>query len=76
MMLDSSSSMEGKRWTDLLYAYKKFVNHLAGNNDLKVNSKLTVITFNSAANIVFQQETPDENLISKIKFTGGGTDFS
>ena len=43
--------MEGKRWTDLLSAYKKFVNHLAGNNDLKVNSKLTVITFNNNNNL-------------------------
>jgi hypothetical protein len=31
MMLDSSGSMNGNRWTDLMSAYKKFVLHLAEN---------------------------------------------
>jgi len=31
MMLDSSGSMIGNRWTDLISAYKKFVLHLTEN---------------------------------------------
>ena len=54
MMLDASSSMDDpmqdttqKKWKSLVDAYTKFVNHLEGNKDLKENSYLTAITFNS-----------------------------
>jgi uncharacterized protein YegL len=54
MMLDASGSMGGKKWTDLISSFKKFVNHLEGNDDLRRNSEMTVITFDNTANIVFQ----------------------
>ena len=54
MMLDASGSMNGTKWTDLISSFRKFVIHLEGNDDLRRNSEMTVITFDDTANIVFQ----------------------
>ena len=51
MMLDSSGSMTGQPWYQLIRALTDFINHLAENIDLKSNSWLTVIAFTTNFNI-------------------------
>ena len=56
-------------------ALTNFINILSKNINLKQISKVSVITFNSNSEIQFQEEEPNINLVSKIKFSGGSTNF-
>ena len=54
-MLDDSGSMDGDPWDNLLKAYKKFIEQLIEDDDVKENSWVTVIRHNHEAELLFQQ---------------------
>ncbi|CAF0977529.1 unnamed protein product [Didymodactylos carnosus] len=73
LLLDSSGSMEGKPWQDLLAAVKEF---LRRRQDLiGVQDHITIITFTNKAHLVyFDKEIKDVN-VDTVQFGGFTTDF-
>lgn len=54
LVLDSSYSMKGKRWNDVIAESKRFLGHLSGDQNLKSNSKVSIITYSSDAVLSFE----------------------
>ncbi len=50
-MLDDSASMSGKPWNDLMSALKNFLSQLETNLNLKDNSKVSCILYDSNAKL-------------------------
>ncbi|KAF1776482.1 von Willebrand factor, type A [Phytophthora cactorum] len=72
-VLDSSGSMHGQPWTNLLYACNEFtINRLndGGGSDL-----VSYVTFDNNSHIHCEAKTLKESVGIKIPFSGGGTCF-
>ena len=54
-MLDDSGSMRGEPWNDLMDAFSKFIYILENDNNLRNNSKITVINHNGSSVIYFEE---------------------
>ena len=75
-MLDSSFSMEGDPWSDLMKCVSDFFSNLEGDVLSRQKSKVSVITYDHNATLVIYKQTPSKSLVSKIKFTEGKTNFA
>ncbi len=75
LLLDSSGSMEGKRWQSLMQEFEKFVKTFHNDHVLKMNSTISIIVYNGDAHLVCENKCPSKNLVQLIKFQGGDTDF-
>jgi uncharacterized protein with von Willebrand factor type A (vWA) domain len=58
-----------------MVAFKKFTKKLSSTKYLMETSKITVINYNSNAQITFKEEKPKIELADKIPFRGGKTNF-
>jgi len=67
--------MTGQLWKDLMAAVKETIQFILNTPTLKDAIKITVICYGNAARVVFKEETPSLDLLTKIIFHGGGTDF-
>ena len=76
MMLDNSWSMCGNRWDDLISQLKVFFKKLEKDDDLLLNSWITIINYNDKAQKMFEQKVPNVDLISNIQQLKGNTNFN
>jgi len=73
LLLDASGSMNGNPWNALLQAVKEFIKIRI---DSGAADRITIIVFDSNAKCdIFNVEAKAVDF-TKIKYTGGGTDFS
>lgn len=54
LVLDSSGSMYGKKWDDVIAESKRFLGLLSSDQNLKDNSKVSIITYSSEAVLCFE----------------------
>lgn len=71
-VIDSSGSMTGGKWNDLLASLKKTLGKV---HTLNENNKVTIINFSSQALVEYSGASPDSINVNSLKFQGGGTDF-
>ena len=74
-MLDDSGSMSGKPWKELMNAFTLFLNKLLEDRILIQNSWISVLNHNETSIIYFEEQQPNLNLVSQIKFRGRSNDF-
>ena len=72
LVLDSSGSMNGSPWTELMASVKEFlkIRTSEGPGDL-----ISCIVFNDSAQTVFEGQQTSETLTYYMKYKGGGTQF-
>ena len=75
LILDDSYSMQGKQWKDLQSATDEFLKTLV-NSKQASSTKVSCVIYNSNARVAFEDEKPTLSLINKVKFQGGGTNYS
>ena len=73
LLLDASGSMRGEPWKNLLEGVKEFIKIRLDSGPA---DRITIIVFNNNANYAYFNENIKNIDINKIKFTGGGTDFT
>lgn len=74
-LLDSSGSMDGTPWNDLVLSVKASFKSIEKNSSLKDNMQCYVIVYENDVNQVIHIDNITENECNKIIFTSGGTDF-
>jgi len=67
--------MSGTLWNELMAAVKATMKLILSNSNFKDSFKITVINHGTTARIVFKEQEPNMDLIDKIDFRSGGTDF-
>ena len=67
--------MRGRDWTDLMAAVKETIEFIISRPTLKNAIKITVICYGHRSRVVFKEENPSLDLIDKIVFGDGGTNF-
>ena len=72
LLLDSSGSMKGDRWTNLLAGVKELVDARISNG---TDDRVTVICFDNTAKYHCLDQKVKDLETTKIRFTGGGTSF-
>ena len=75
MILDNSDSMNGTKWDELIKQFNVFLKNLSDDEDLKLNSWLTVINYNTVAYKMFEEKEPNIDLIKGIQRKNGHTNF-
>ena len=75
-MLDSSFSMVGDPWSELIKCVSDFFSNFEGDALSRQKSKVSVIRYDKEAKLVIDKQTPSKSLVSKIIFTNGGTNFA
>ena len=75
LLLDASFSMRGQPWNDLIQCVQEFLKQLENNVLIREKSRISVIRYDSESYIDIAEEKPSHSLVSKIKFTNGGTNF-
>jgi uncharacterized protein YegL len=72
LLLDSSGSMGGHRWTNLLAGVNELITARKNNG---ADDRITIIIFSSKASFFCANKTMKEVDSTKIEFTDGGTSF-
>ena len=77
LMLDSSGSMgnptdPSSKWSGLMEAVKEF---MSGLEKTRAPVKVSVIGYDDISEILFENQSPSEDLVKLIVHTGYGTDF-
>ena len=74
-LLDASGSMVGQRWKDLMSAMKSF---LERRKELETDDRITIIRFNSTANVIYSNQDISNIDIGSIQAADSktGTSFS
>ena len=54
--MDRSGSMSGKPWNDLMNAVNNLFSKLEGKTSYKLNSRISVIAYNSDSKIIFENQ--------------------
>ena len=75
MMLDSSGSMSGKPWEQLLDSLREFLTILKSRAPLMNYPKVSIIQYSCSSQVIFREVDPYPELVDQITFTSGGTDF-
>ena len=58
-MLDDSGSMKGEPWDDLMKAFTKFMSILEKDENMRNNSRISVINHNHKSIIYFEEKEPN-----------------
>lgn len=75
LVLDSSGSMSGTPWGDVLRESKRFLGILSESELIENHTKVSIITYSNDSVLNCEKELPQPELIDKIKYIGGGTNF-
>ena len=73
LLLDSSGSMNGQAWQNLLRAVRVF---LQLRMERHMNDRITIITFTSHANAIYFNQEIQNIDVNRIPYKGGNTNFS
>eukprot|EP00347_Sterkiella_histriomuscorum_P007511 403348639 len=76
LLLDTSGSMEGQRWDELMKSVRAFMEAVTDNTLIQKHSKVTTVTHNDYVQEIFEDKIPDMKLLDQIKFVDGGNDFA
>ena len=71
-IIDSSSSMQGRKWSELLEALKQNLGVVHSQNK---NNKVTIINFSSRAMVEYSNMPANKIPVDSLTFQSGGTDF-
>ena len=79
LVLDRSGSMGGDQagteWTNLVEAVEMFLDELANTPAIRDMVRISAVAYSDKSAKVFHELEPSGDLIDRIDFTGGGTDF-
>lgn len=66
---------EPNPWSSLLTSVKGFLKALSDGADTSQDVKVSIIGYDDVSRVLYENVSPQEDLVKKIDYTGGSTDF-
>jgi uncharacterized protein YegL len=74
-LLDSSTSMRGERWNNVMKELENFLTILEKDSVLKMYSKISIITYSKDSVTACENAEPTKSIMDSIIYQGRGTNF-
>jgi len=73
LLLDTSGSMDGEPWKELIQSVEKFIQvRIKSGFD---EDRISIFTFNNECQKIVENVPVEESLVEQIQFLGGGTNY-